>query len=160
MDPKELQDEITRRRARARELVLDKLIHEIFYKFELMRDWKRYPPLSSGELLDSHSGNETLKVVFHDQEMRLSRRQSDSNVEFLTLAMNGSQVLAFAAAREYHFRSGIITAFIEGPWIEDLKSLHSQMEVVVEKERADWEARRLKEEARKFGISVDQKPSS
>jgi hypothetical protein len=111
-------------------------------------------------LLNSHYGNDTLKVVFQDQELLLARRQSDSNVEFLTLAVNGSQVLAYAAAREYHFRSGMITAFIEGPWIEDIRSLHAQMAVVVEKERAEWEARRLKEEAKKFGISVDQKPGS
>jgi len=160
MDQKGLQEEITRRRDRARELGLDQLIHEIFYKFELMRDWQRYPPLSSGELLVTHYGNERLKVVFHDQELLFCRRQSDSNVEFLTLAVNGVQVFAIAAAREYHFRTGMIAAFIEGPWIEDLKSLHSQMEVVVEKERAEWEARRLKEEATKFGISVDQKLES
>ena len=42
MDQKEPQGEITHRQDRARELGLDQLIHEIFYRFELMRDWQRY----------------------------------------------------------------------------------------------------------------------
>jgi hypothetical protein len=156
MDQQELKNEINRRSERARALGLDKLMHEVFYKFNLMRDWDRYPLISSGESPKSDYGDTILKTVLNDKEMQFSQRQSDSEVEFLSLTVRGSKVFEVATARGFHFGTGRITSFVEGPWIEEMKTLHAQMEAVAEKERTEQEARRLFDEAKRFGVSTKQ----
>lgn len=156
MDQQELRNEIARRRERARALGLDQLIPEVYYKLELMRDWDRYPLISSGEPPKSAYREITLKTALCEREILFSQRQSDSDVEFLSITVNGSKVFEVATARGFHVGTSRITSFIEGPWIEDVKTLHSQMEAVAEKERIEREARNLTDEAKRFGVTPER----
>jgi hypothetical protein len=156
MDQQEIQNEIARRRERARTLDSDRLIHEMFYKLELMRDWDRYPLISSAEPPKSDYREKVLAVVLCDKIFLFSQRQTDSEVGFLSITVSGSKVFEVATASHFHVGTSRVTSFIEGAWIEDVKTLHSQMQAVAEKGRVERQARLLIDEAKRFGIAPKQ----